>query len=270
MSKRDLRAVLSNVENGTLSVDQAMRQIGGLSYTVDPENYLCLDTARQNSSGVPEIIYGASKTPEQILSSVKLLSSEGRGVLASRVDARKAALVMEQGEDVLLHCKYDAMAQCLWIDSQQVAAGDDKKNGNIVVVSAGTSDAPIAQEIVITARFLGCSVELVSDVGVASIGRVFGHLDLLRTASVVIVVAGMEGALPSVVAGLVMAPVIAVATSVGYGVGMGGFAAMLGMLSSCSPGILCVNIDNGVGAAVAASLILDVADRTTPEMDRGL
>lgn len=205
------------------------------------------DTGREARTGQPEVIYGPGKTAEQILAVARdLLEAGVRPILVSRVTADQVAAFTETFPDA----RYHETANLL------VLAPAPTRRGTVAVVAAGTSDLPVAEEAAATAEAFGLSVERVTDVGVAGVHRVLERVPTLEQMDAVIVVAGMEGALPSVVAGLVSAPVIAVPTSVGYGATFEGLAALLGMLSSCVPGVVVVNIDNGLGAAMAAHRML--------------
>ncbi len=206
-----------------------------------------VDTHRALRKGFPEVIFGAGKTPNQVVQiATRLLEHEQR-VLVTRASGDHARALRRKHKDAVYH----ETAHCLTIDRRPLP----KRPGSIAVVCAGTSDLPIAEEAAVTADIMGNSVVQITDVGVAGVHRLFGRLDQIHSANVVIVVAGMEGALPSVVAGLVSRPVIAVPTSVGYGASFGGLAALLGMLNSCASGMTVVNIDNGFGAGFAASQI---------------
>jgi len=206
-----------------------------------------VDTHRALRRGFPEVIFGAGKTPEQVLKiATKLVQLEQR-VLVTRVTEAHARALRRKFKDTVYH----EVARCLTIDRRPLP----KRPGAIAVVCAGTSDLPVADEAVVTAEIMGNRTERISDVGVAGVHRLLGRLESIQSANVVIVVAGMEGALPSVVAGLVARPVIAVPTSVGYGANFGGLAALLGMLNGCASGMTVVNIDNGFGAGYAASQI---------------
>jgi pyridinium-3,5-biscarboxylic acid mononucleotide synthase len=201
------------------------------------------DTEREARTGQPEVIYGPGKTAEQMLSVARDLVEAGvRPILASRVTADQARAFT----DAFPGARYHETANLLVLDPAPT------RRGTVAVVAAGTSDLPVAEEAASTAEAFGLSVERITDVGVAGVHRVLERVPTLERMDAVIVVAGMEGALPSVVAGLVPAPVIAVPTSVGYGAAFEGLAALLGMLSSCVPGVVVVNIDNGLGAAMAA------------------
>jgi NCAIR mutase (PurE)-related protein len=241
-----LRALLEDVREGRLDLDDAVDTMARLPF-VDTAGAR-IDTHRALRQGIPEVIYGEHKTGAQIVEIARALRAAGQSVLATRVDDRKAEAVRE----VLAETDYDATARLLWLGPAEVPI---QGRGTIVVVSAGSADLPVAAEAVGVARRFGNPVELIQDVGVAGLHRLLAELDRLRAARVLIVVAGMEGALPSVVGGLVDKPVIAVPTSVGYGASLGGVAAMLGMLTSCASNVTTVNIDNGFGAAHVATLI---------------
>ncbi|MCP4446009.1 MAG: nickel pincer cofactor biosynthesis protein LarB [Myxococcales bacterium] len=207
-----------------------------------------LDHQRESRVGAPEVIYGESKSAEQIATLMRALAKGGAGALTTRVDEEKARAVLAS----LGQGQYHQNARALEIvASMPRAAG----RGAVGVVCAGTSDIPVADEAVVCLRFLGHEVLEVRDVGVAGLHRLLRVLPELEKCSVLIVVAGMEGALPTVMAGLLPQPIVAVPTSVGYGVSMGGFAALASMLSSCAPGLSVVNIDNGIGAAMVAARI---------------
>ena len=246
MNQEYLITMLNSVRQGGLSVDAAVQQLRQLPF----QDIGCaqIDHHRQLRQGMPEMIFGEGKTPEQIVAIVAAMSARGSNILATRVDKEKAEQVLQS----FPAASYHAEARCITLEHQPV---EQRGKGTILVVSAGTSDIPVALEALVTARFLGNKVEQVYDVGVAGIHRLLARSEQLAAAAVIIVVAGMEGALPSVVGGLVDKPVIAVPTSVGYGASFGGIAALLGMLNSCAAGVTVVNIDNGFGAACAASLM---------------
>jgi len=210
-----------------------------------------VDTHRALRKGFPEVIYGAGKTVEQVVKIAgKLLERESQ-VLVTRVGADQARALRREFKKAVHH----KLARCVTIENKPLA----KRPGLIAVICAGTSDLPVAEEAAVTAEIMGNRVERIADVGVAGLHRILARLETLQTANVLVVVAGMEGALPSVVAGLVSRPVIAVPTSVGYGASFGGVAALLGMLNSCGSGVTVVNIDNGFGAGYAASQINSLA-----------
>lgn len=208
-----------------------------------------VDLDRQRRTGFPEVVFGEGKTPEQLRGIFLKLSEHADRVLATRVSPDKAAAVLAD----LPSAVYSETARTLaWRrNPQEQPAGA----GYIAVVCAGTSDLPVAEEAAITAEMMGCRVERITDVGVAGIHRLFGKLELIRGADAVVVAAGMEGALSSVVGGLVSKPVIAIPTSIGYGANLGGIATLLAMLNSCAAGVTVVNIDNGFGAGYAAGVI---------------
>lgn len=206
-----------------------------------------VDLQRGARTGFPEVVFGAGKTPEQVVRiAEEILRREDR-VLVTRISQAHFDAVKKVAGDAALH----EMARCITVIRKE----RPKRTGTIAVVCAGTSDLPVAEEAAITAEVMGNSVVRISDVGVAGLHRLLRRIEEIRRANVVIVVAGMEGALPSVVAGLVERPVIAVPTSIGYGANFGGLAALLGMLNSCGSGVTVVNIDNGFGAGFAASQI---------------
>jgi pyridinium-3,5-biscarboxylic acid mononucleotide synthase len=206
-----------------------------------------VDTHRALRKGFPEVIFGAGKTPGQVVAiAAKLLEREQR-ILITRITEEHARAVKKKFKKSVHH----QLARCITIEKKS----SSPRAGTIAVVCAGTSDLPVAEEAALTAEIMGNRVERISDVGVSGLHRLFAKLEIIQTADVIIVVAGMEGALPSVVAGLVSKPVIAVPTSVGYGASFGGLAALLGMLNSCGSGVTVVNIDNGFGAGYAASQI---------------
>ena len=206
-----------------------------------------VDIHRALRKGFPEIIFGAGKSPAQVLSIASKLLQREPHVLITRITPAQARAVRKKFRNAVYH----ELARCVTIDRKPLP----KRPGTIAVVCAGTSDLPVAEEAAVTAEIMGNRVERVNDVGVAGVHRLFNRLEVIQRANVVIVVAGMEGALPSVVAGLVSKPLIAVPTSVGYGASFGGVAALLAMLNSCASGVTVVNIDNGFGAGVAASQI---------------
>jgi hypothetical protein len=242
-----LKRLLRGVADGTTSPDEAHARLRDLPFE-RLGDIATVDHHRELRAGIPEVVYGQSKSAEQIIHLMRSLSKAGAGALATRVDADKGAAVTAAIEG----STYVPDARAVVIAP---ARPRPPGRGAVVVVSAGTSDEPIAMEAAVTLEFLGNQVDRIRDVGVAGVHRVLDKTERLRAAEVLIVVAGMEGALPAVVAGLVDRPIIAVPTSVGYGVSLGGFVAMLGMLSSCAAGVTVVNIDNGFGAAVAATLI---------------
>lgn len=248
MDPRRIEALLVEVQGGALSPAEALERLRLMP--AEDLGEAVLDHHRTLRAGVPEVILGEWKTAEQIARLLAALAAQGGGALATRVSADKAAHVLA----AVPGAQYRELARAVVVWPEQ-AASPDPARPTVAVVCAGTSDLPVAEEAAVTLEFLGHPVSRVTDVGVAGLHRLFPHLERLRQAAAILVVAGMEGALPSVVAGLVHRPVIAVPTSVGYGVSQGGYAALLGMLSSCAAGVLVVNIDNGFGAAVGAARI---------------
>lgn len=246
MNQEYLKTMLNSVRQGELSIDAALEQLR--HFPSQDIGCAQVDHHRQLRQGMPEMIFGEGKTAEQINAIMTVMVAKGSNILVTRLDSDKAGQLLQQFPTV----SYHAEARCL-THEQQVQQRQGK--GTILVVSAGTSDIPVAAEALVTAAFLGNDVEHIYDVGVAGIHRLLARSEQLAAAAVIIVVAGMEGALPSVVGGLVDKPVIAVPTSVGYGASFGGIAALLGMLNSCASGVTVVNIDNGFGAACAASLM---------------
>jgi len=215
-------------------------------------NQACLDVSRQARKGVPEIVLSSTKTVSQCLKIADtFLREAGRAILSRVSPELEAALRQEYGEDGLLEWYPASRAAIIRRPGARVAP----TGGRVGVITAGTSDQPIAEEAAIVCQEMGCTVQTVYDVGVAGLHRLLRHLDRLRQARAIVVVAGMEGALPSVVGGLVARPLIAVPTSIGYGANLKGVAALLAMLNTCVPGITVVNIDNGFGAGVAAAMI---------------
>lgn len=258
-----LRRILQEVAKGRLSVEQAERDLeaaGTVSGYVDI-GHTKVDVDRHRRRGLAEVVYCSNKTAEQVLSICERLDAAGQNVLCTRVEPAMAAEILASRPDFTYHPE----ARILLKRNEKPR----RPGGLILVISAGTSDIPVAEEAALCAEMMGNRVGRVFDVGVAGLHRLFGAAgELMPKARCIIVVAGMEGALPSVVAGLVSAPVIAVPTSVGYGASFGGVAALLGMLNSCSGGIAVVNIDNGFGAGFMAHLINQVGERKPPPRRR--
>jgi NCAIR mutase (PurE)-related protein len=246
MDPKGLKDLLERVKGGTLSPDDAAKRLATLPY--EDLGFAKVDHHRALRRGFPEAVFGAGKTPHQIVAIVERIARRGQRVLVTRTTAEVHRRVAE----VLPEARYHEEARCITVET---TAGVPLA-GRIAVAVAGTSDLPVAEEAVVTAAFHGAEVDRVYDVGVAGLHRLLDRAETIRQADVVIVVAGMEGALPSVVAGLVDAPVVAVPTSVGYGASFQGLAALLAMLNSCASGVGVVNIDNGFGAAHLACLIL--------------
>ena len=247
MTPERLRALLGDVASGTIAPDEAERR---LAWTPFEEMQIAsVDHHRALRQGFPEVIFGEGKTPEQTVAIAQRIAARGDGVLVTRVSPATAEALGAAFPAVELN----ALGRTAWVAPAEAA--ERKVRGDVLIVTAGTSDLPVAEEAAVTARAFGNPVARMTDVGVAGLHRLLAQGERLRSAAVVIVVAGMEGALPSVVGGLVSVPVIAVPTSVGYGAAFGGIAALLGMLNSCASGVTVVNIDNGFGAAAAASRI---------------
>jgi NCAIR mutase (PurE)-related protein len=242
-----IRALLDDVARGAVAVDAAVETLKHLPFR-ELTGVATVDHHRHLRTGAPEVVFGLGKTGDEIAAIMAELARGGANVLATRVGPDKAERVTAR----LPAARYHARAGCLTIEPQPFV---DRGRGLVRVVTAGTSDMGVAEEATLTLRLHGQRAEIIHDVGVAGVHRTLARLDELRAAEVLIVVAGMEGALPSLVAGLVDRPVIAVPTSVGYGASLGGIAALLGMLTSCAAGVVVVNIDNGYGAACAAAQI---------------
>jgi len=238
--------LLTEVQRGKVTVSQALARLRHLPF--EDLGFAKVDHHRALRQGFPEVIMGQGKEPKEIAAIVLALRRRKANVLVTRLSAEKMALVKKLASGLKYHAAAHAAT---WVDKPIKITG----KGTVLVVCAGTSDIPVAEEAALTAAMMGNRVEKLFDVGVAGIHRLLGNRPLLYAASVVIVIAGMEGALPSVVAGLIDKPVIAVPTSVGYGASFNGLAALLAMLNSCASGITVVNIDNGFGAGFAASLI---------------
>ena len=245
MDERELRALLERVRRGEAEVDAALGALRRLPF--DDMGFAHVDTHRALRAGFPEVVLCQGKAPEQAAAIIARLA-EGRGpVLGTRATPELYAMVRE----LVPEARYHGLARAIVVEREPLP----KRPGTILVICAGTADLPVAEEAVVTAEVMGNRVELLADVGVAGLHRLLAHIGRVQSASVLVVVAGMEGALPSVVGGLVRRPVIAVPTSVGYGASFGGLAALLGMLNSCAAGLTVVNIDNGFGAGYAASMI---------------
>jgi NCAIR mutase (PurE)-related protein len=249
MDRVQIEALLNEVREGRTAVNDALDRLRDLPF--EDIGFAKLDHHRALRTGMPEVIFSAGKTPAQVAQIFARMAEHGGNVLATRASADMFRAVRELEANREPRAQYHETARCITLTQSPAAPG----KGTIAVVCAGTSDLPVAEEAAVTARLMGNTVELIADVGVAGIHRLFAQKDSLLSARVLIVCAGMEGALPTVVAGLVNAPVLAVPTSVGYGASFGGVAALLGMLNTCSPNVSVVNIDNGFGAACIASLI---------------
>jgi NCAIR mutase (PurE)-related protein len=247
-----LRELLESVQRGATRIEDALVELRDLPY-VDL-GYAAVDHHRALRMGAPEVVLGDGKTPAQIVGIARELARTGQNVLVTRLESGKAREVVA----LMPELKYVELARTATLEQTAIAQLGTRP---VALVSAGTGDLPVAEECAETLRMLGAKVERVYDVGVAGMHRLLHKRDVFDRTSVVVVVAGMEGALPSVVGGLVAGPVIAVPTSIGYGVSLGGFSALLGMLSSCASGVVVCNIDNGFGAAYAAARILRTRER---------
>lgn len=252
MDPKRIRALLDAVAAGGTSVEAAMGELKDLPFA--DIGYANVDHHRALRHGAPEVILGHGKTAEQVTGIARELARTGQNVLVTRLDADRAAAVCA----ALPEMKYVPLARTATLEQAAIPALGATP---VALVSAGTGDLPVAEECAETLRMLGARVERVYDVGVAGIHRLLHKRDVFERTGVTIVVAGMEGALPSVVGGIVAGPVIAVPTSIGYGVSFGGLAALAGMLSSCASGVVVCNIDNGFGAAYAAARILRGRER---------
>jgi len=246
MDNETLHQLLQNVAAGKTSVEDAAETLRHLSF--EDIDYAHIDHHRSLRKGFPEVIFGQGKTAEQIAGIMEKMLRQENIVLVTRIDRQQASEVVTRLPDAVYH---EDARMLIWEKKKLPIQG----RGTILVLSAGTSDIPVAKEACLTASVMGNHVESVFDVGIAGIHRLFDHKELIDQASVLIVVAGMEGALPSVVAGMVSRPVIAVPTSIGYGVSLGGLTALFAMLNSCSSNVAVVNIDNGFGAGYMAAII---------------
>ena len=247
MDEKQIEKLLTNVKDGSLDVEEAVQRLRHLPY--EDIVFAKVDHHRTLRCGFPEVIYCPGKTAEQVATIFQKLAETGQNIIATRADSSLCDDVKRLTN--LDGLRYEPVARIIVLEQKPV----ESPVGNIVIVTAGTADMPVAEEACVTAHMMGQNVELICDVGVAGIHRLLGNVEQIRRANVVIVVAGMEGALASVVGGLVDCPVIAVPTSVGYGASFEGLSALLTMLNSCASGVTVVNIDNGFGAAYAASMI---------------
>lgn len=255
MKEKDIRDLLEQVRNNDMSVDEAASALKELPYK--DIGFANIDNHRALRTGFPEVIFCQGKTPEQIRDIMAELVKKGGSIMGTRATATDYAAVKEKLPQAVF---YEAARIIAVLDtddkaSENAGEKDEKDMRTIAVVTAGTADIPVAEEAAVTAEIMGNKVNRIYDVGVAGIHRLFDKLDKIREADVVITVAGMEGALASVVGGLVDSPVIAVPTSIGYGANLGGLSALLSMLNSCANGVAVVNIDNGFGAAYMAAVI---------------
>jgi NCAIR mutase (PurE)-related protein len=247
MNPDRLKDLLNQVKMGEMSVDQALKKMKHLPF--EDIDFARIDHHRSLRKGFPEVIFGEGKTDRQIMDIMARMKKNKDNILVTRLDAPKAAKVCKRFPEAAYH-PLSRVLTCL-----SKPAKTPETRGLVLVISAGTSDMPVAEEALLTAQIMGNPVEYLYDVGIAGLHRLMAKQEKILSASVLIVVAGMEGALPSVVGGLVDRPVIAVPTSIGYGASFNGLAALLGMLNSCASGVAVVNIDNGFGAGYLATLI---------------
>ncbi len=252
MRRDRVRALLAEVAAGRLAIDSALGQLDDAP--VDDLGFATVDQHRALRQGYPEVVFGPGKSPEQVVAIAERLAAHGDGFLVTRADEAARAALAARWPAV----EVNALARTVLMRAEQPRPRGTRV---VAIVTAGTSDLPVAEEAAVTLDATGHPVHRVTDVGVAGIHRILARRETLHDSAVVIVVAGMDGALPSVVGGLVRCPVIAVPTSIGYGAAFGGLAPLLTMLNSCAAGVTVCNIDNGFGAAVAAARILDSARR---------
>lgn len=246
MDQDKIKDLLGNLSKGNISVDEAIQRLKFFPF--EDIGFACIDHHRSLRRGLSEVIFAEGKEVSDILNIMKGILDQEDNILVTRLSEEKAKKILNEFPD----CSYHARSKILTLIQRQVKTAG---KGTILIMSAGTSDIPVAEEAAITASFMGNEVDTIYDVGISGLHRVLSHREKIVTASVLVVVAGMEGALPSVVGGLVDKPVIAVPTSIGYGASFSGIAALLGMLNSCVAGVTVVNIDNGFGAGYAASMI---------------
>lgn len=244
MQRESILALLAELQSGARTADEVANHLATLPF--EDLGFAKIDHHRSLRTGMPEVVFAAGKTAEQTAQILARIAASGVPALATRADATAFAAT----QALVPSAEYHPTARAITIPT----ASAPEPRGHVAVLCAGTSDLPVADEAALTARTFGARVTQLTDIGVAGLHRLLAHLDIIRSADAVVVCAGMEGALPSVVGGLVAVPVIAVPTSVGYGASFGGLTALLGMLNSCSPNITVVNIDNGFGAGYTAAL----------------
>jgi pyridinium-3,5-biscarboxylic acid mononucleotide synthase len=254
LNRESLRQLMQAVQSGEVLPEDACDRLKDLPF--EDLGYAKVDHHRSIRTGMPEVIYAAGKTAQQVAGIFRSMVAAGGNVLATRATREQFQAVSE----IEPRAAYHELSRCITLKQNPTPA----RPGLVAIVCAGTSDLPVAEEARVTAELMGNAVELIADVGVAGLHRLLAQRARLQQANVLIVCAGMEGALPSVVGGIVAAPVIAVPTSVGYGASFGGLAALLGMLNSCSPNVSVVNIDNGFGAAYIATLINQTRESKPP------
>jgi NCAIR mutase (PurE)-related protein len=245
MNTKDMKRLLENIRDGKTTIDEGLEYLRDFTYK--DLGFAKIDSHREMRVGYPETLYCSGKTPEQIEQIFQYMLTQNTNILATRATEE----IYDSVKSFCGEAEYNNLARTIVVKKQEI----EKPETYIAVVTAGTSDLPVAEEAAVTAEILGNRVEKIFDVGVAGVHRLFDKLDIIRGARVIIAVAGMEGALASVLGGLVDKPVIAVPTSVGYGASFGGLSALLSMLNSCAGGVCVVNIDNGYGAGYLASMI---------------
>ncbi len=243
--KSDIKKLLEQVQDGKISTEEAMKKLSDLPFK--DLGHTKIDNHRELRTGYPEVIFCEGKTAEQIRNIMEYMSTQNVSILGTRANKE----IYQTVHEVLPQAEYNELARTITIKHAEIKLTKTA----IAILTAGTSDMPVAEEAAVTAEVFGNRVERFFDVGVAGIHRLYNNIDRIRQARVIIVIAGMEGALPSIVGGLVDKPIIAVPTSIGYGASFNGLAALLGMLTSCASGVSVVNIDNGFGAAYMASMI---------------
>ena len=245
VNKEDIKVILEGIKENKLDIEEALKELEDLPFK--DLGFAKIDNHREIRVGYPEVIYCAGKTVDQVKEIVKFMFTKNNNILGTRATFE----MYEAVKEICAEAEYNELGRTITINKREQPLTDSY----IAIVSAGTSDLPVVEEAAETAKIFGNRIEKITDVGVAGIHRLFSRLDIIRGAKVVIVVAGMEGALASVIGGLVDKPIIAVPTSVGYGANLGGLSALLSMLNSCASGVSVVNIDNGFGAAYNASII---------------
>ena len=266
MNEERLQSLMNAVRTGQLPVGRAIDELRHLPY--EKLGYAMLDHHRPLRQGMPEVIFCEGKTPEQVITILRRLHRRGHPVLATRVDPELARYLTRREPRVVYHdvARVVVLAGSADRPAARGQAAQRRRSSRLLVITAGTADLPVAEEARVTAETFGHRVQVLYDVGVAGLHRLTDHLSALNAADVVIVVAGMEGALPSIVGGLTARPVVAVPTSRGYGVHLGGLAPLFTMLTSCAPGLAVVNIDNGFGAATLAHRIFQLTHRRKPRL----
>ena len=255
MKEERLRTLLQAVKQGHVDIETGMERLKNLHY--EEMEYACLDHHRRFRDILPEVVYGPGKTEEQLVSIIQRLASAGGPLLVTRVHEEKARGVLKQlsVSEATMGMEYSRKARALYLEADAGRQHENRGRGYVLVVTAGTADIPVAEEACLTLRLAGHEYKCIYDAGVAGVHRLLSKIRILAGASVIIAVAGMDGALPSVIGGLVAVPVIAVPADTGYGANFSGLAPLLTMLNSCATGVAVVNIDNGFGAAAVAAMI---------------